>query len=85
MQMIRRYYHLVRSILGPSRKDTCESHMTTSQLLELWGDPADISDKIAIRRLEWLGHVVRMEDERVPKRLLLASMEKTRPACGPRK
>ena len=59
--------------------------MTTGQLLELLGDPVDISDKIAMRRLEWLGHVVRMEDERMPKCLLLASMEETKPARGPRK
>ena len=79
------HHHHVRSSLGLSRKDTWESRMTTSQLLELWGDPVDIADKIAMRRLEWLGHVVRMEDERLPKRLLFASMEKTRPMCGPRK
>ena len=59
--------------------------MTPSQLLELWGDPVDIVDKIAMRQLEWLGHVVRMVDERLPKHLLFASMEKTRPACDPRK
>ena len=59
--------------------------MTTGQLLELSGDPIDISDKIAMWRLEWLGHVVRMEDESMAKCLLFASMEETRPACGPRK
>ena len=37
------------------------------------------------RRLEWLGHVMRMEDERLPKCLLFSSLERTRPACGPRK
>ena len=48
--------------------------MTTGQLLELSGDPVDISDKIAMWRLEWLGHVVRMEDESMAKCLLFASM-----------
>ena len=79
------HHHHVRSILSLSRKDTWESRMTTGQLLELLGGPVDISDKIDMQRLEWLGHVVRMEYERMPKCLLFASMDETRPACGPRK
>ena len=48
-ELLSFHHHHVRPILGLSRKDTWESGMTTGQLLELWGDPVDISDKIAMR------------------------------------
>ena len=41
--------------------------------------------RLSRRRLEWLGHVARIEDERIPKALLFGSFPNKRPAHGPRK
>ena len=79
------HHQCVRTVLGVSRKEQWDTHLTNVQLLHRWGDTLDMQEKVVARRLEWLGHVMRMEDERLPKCLLFSSLERTRPACGPRK
>jgi hypothetical protein len=37
--------------------------------------PRVIVTEIEIRRLEWLGHVIRMEDTRIPKMILNTKLE----------
>jgi hypothetical protein len=37
-----------------------------------------------IRRLEWVGHIVRMEEERIPKKILNRNFHTTRPLGRPR-
>ena len=46
---------------------------------DLYGDQKTVDTKIAKRRLEWMGHVARMPDHRMPK------LQKTCPPGGPRK
>jgi hypothetical protein len=43
----------------------------------------DIVD-IRLHRLRWFGHVQRMEEDRIPKRLLYMNLETTRPTGTPR-
>jgi hypothetical protein len=45
------------------------------ELQNIYKDTNNISD-IKARRLEWLGHVVRMEDFRLPKKILNAKLDK---------
>jgi hypothetical protein len=41
-------------------------------------------DNIKIRRLEWAGHIIRMEEERIPKKVLNGNFHTTRPVGRPR-
>jgi len=36
-------------------------------------------EDIKIRRLEWAGHIIRMEEERIPKKVLNGNFHTTRP------
>jgi hypothetical protein len=41
-------------------------------------------DNIKIRRLEWAGHIIRMEEERIPKKVLNGNFHATIPVGRPR-
>ena len=40
---------------------------------------------LSLHRLRWFGHVQRMEENRILKRVLYMNLETTRPRCRPRK
>ena len=63
----------IRSILRVSRSRMWDEHISKEELLVRWGDSEMIKDKIAHRRLEWLGHVARMPDNRIPKQVVFGS------------
>ena len=41
-------------------------------------------EDIKIRRLEWAGHIIRMEEERIPKEVINGNFRTTRPVGRPR-
>ena len=41
-------------------------------------------EDIKIRRLEWAGHIIRTEEERIPKKALKGNFHTTRPVGRPR-
>jgi hypothetical protein len=43
-----------------------------------------ITETIRLHRLHWFGHVRRMEENRIPKRVLYMTLETTRPRGRPR-
>jgi hypothetical protein len=43
-----------------------------------------ITETIRVHRLRWFGHVQRMEENRIPKRVLSMKLEATRPRGSPR-
>ena len=49
----------------------------------LYKEP-NIVENIKIRRIEWAGHIIRMEDERIPKMVLNGNFDTTRPVGRPR-
>ena len=51
---------------------------------ERWGDLETMSTKVQQRRLEWLGHLARMSDNRMPKIALLAGYNNTSSMLGPK-
>ena len=52
---------------------------------EQWGDVETIETKLMKRRLEWLGHLARMKDHRLPKICLFGWLPQTRSSGGPRR
>ena len=79
------FHRCVRSILGVRKKDVWQDRISNAVLLDRWGDSQSMEHRIRRRRLEWLGHMARMEDDRIPKALLFGSFPGKRPAHGPRK
>jgi hypothetical protein len=53
-----------------------------NELYSLYSEPNIVKD-IKIRRLEWAGHIIRMEEERIPKRVLNGNFH-TSPVGRPR-
>ena len=79
------HHHCIRVVLCVSRRKQWDEHLSNYQLRTQWGDAALVSDRIRKRRMEWLGHMARLDDGRVPKQLLFGCLPATRPACGPRR
>ena len=65
-----------------TRKHTWERHISSEQLRERLGLDS-IEYYIARRQLRWLGHVLRMGPERLPRRMLSAWVAHKRPAGAP--
>jgi hypothetical protein len=54
-----------------------------NELYSLYKEPNIVED-IKIRRLGWVRHIIRMEEERIPKRVLNGNFRTTRPVGRPR-
>jgi hypothetical protein len=68
-----------RRILGPVY-DNVKEHwriLTNSEIYERVRKPT-IAETIRLNRLRWFGHVQRMEENRIPKRVLYMNMGMTR-------
>ena len=50
-----------------------------------WGDEENAAEKVKKRRLEWLGHLAHMSEERIPKSALFGWLPQPHPRCGPRR
>jgi hypothetical protein len=59
----------VRKIYGPINEGGQWRIRTNAELQELYGEQ-DLVAVIKKGRLRWLGHMERMDDNRVPKRVL---------------
>ena len=79
------HHRCIRTIVGITSTQQWEQNITSARMRDLWGDQETMDTKIAKRRLEWLGHVARMPDHRMPKISLFGWLPQTRPPGGPRK
>jgi hypothetical protein len=61
-------------VYGPKR-DTNGWRIRTNKVLQHQYGSADIVTSIKVRGLEWAGHVVRMDDERMVKRMFWETQE----------
>ena len=67
----------LRCMFGISRL----THFTNFDLRKLTGQQT-IQSMMMTNRLRWLGHVMRMSDERMPKRMMFGKLQTARPAGG---
>ena len=74
----------VRVILDVSRSQQWEERLTTASLHHLCGTES-VSTVVLRRRLQWLGHVARMDESRLPKQFLFGWLGKAWPAHSPRR
>jgi hypothetical protein len=54
-----------------------------NELYSLYKQP-NIDERIKLRRLEWAGHLIRMEEQRFPTRILNGKINIARPVGRPR-
>jgi hypothetical protein len=74
---------ILRRIYGPTHEGGCWRPRWNNELYSLYKEPIIVED-IKIRRLEWAGQIVRMEEERIPKKVLNGNFHTTRPMGKPR-
>jgi len=60
---------ILRRIYGPTQEGGRWHPRWNSELYGLYNEPNIVED-IKIRRLGWAGHMIRMEEERIPKNVL---------------
>ena len=69
------HHRCLRSILGISRWDQQLNHITNADIRQRWGDIGTVSDILRKRRLQWLGHMARMPEGRLPVQLLFGWLQ----------
>jgi hypothetical protein len=76
---------LYRRILGPIYDNEKENWriLTKKEIYAIVKKPT-ITETIRLHRLCWFGHVQRMEENRIPKRVLYMTLESTRLRGRPR-
>ena len=79
------HHRCIRTVLGITKRQQRGEHISLEALRERWDDVETITTKLQKRRLEWLGHLARMPDCRMPKIALFSWLPQTRPCCGPKR
>ena len=72
----------LRMIFGITRTEQKEKRISSSEIRERFGMTELVQEMVTLRRLRWLGHVARMEDNRMPKQALFGRLSKARPFHG---
>ena len=77
------HHHCLRSILGISRMQQCVQHNSNEEVWKQFDMQTQLAVMITCRRLQWLGHVTRMDDDvHLPKHLLFGWLPNPCPAHG---
>ena len=74
---------ILRRIYGPTQEGGRWRPRWNNELYTLYKDLNIVEDK-KIRILWWAGHIMRTEEERIPKKILNGAFYNTRPAGRPR-
>jgi hypothetical protein len=74
---------ILQRIYGPTQEGRCWRPRRSNELYSLYKELKIVED-IKIRRLEWAGHIITMEEERIPKKVLNRNFHTTSPVGRPR-
>ena len=74
--------HCLRGIVGITSAQQRIEHISSVQVASKFGMEESLEDLIVVRRLRWLGHVARMENHRLPKKVLFGWLPQWCPAHG---
>ena len=66
----------IRTILGVTRYQQWKERITSKRLAASFGMEEPIEDSLMLHRLRWLGHLGRMDHNRIPKMMLFGELEK---------
>ena len=69
-------------MLGVTRLQQWKERITSKSLAEFFGMTEDMKEVLRRHRLKWLGHMARMEDNRMPKQLLFGELVRPCPSHG---
>jgi hypothetical protein len=69
---------ILRRICGPTQEKGCWRPRWNNEIYSLYNEPNIVED-IKIRRLGWAGHIIRMEEETIPEKVLNGNFRTTRP------
>ena len=72
----------LRRILGMTKAQQRVGRITSAEVRRRFGVEEVIEDVVVAKRLRWAGHVARMDDFRLPKRILFGWLPQRRPAHG---
>ena len=72
----------LRSMMGVSKLQQWKERITSRSIATAFGMEEKIADILIARRLQWLGHLARMDPSRLPKQLLFGEFVKKRPSHG---
>ena len=61
------HHRCVRTVLGITKQKQWEGRISSVMVREQWGDVETIETKLVRKRLEWLGHLARMQDHHLLK------------------
>ena len=76
------HHRCLRTLLGISRALHISRHNGNEEVRSLAGLIESLVDMISCRRLCWLDHVARMNDDRLPKQLLFGWLTQHYPLHG---
>jgi hypothetical protein len=74
---------ILQRIYDSAQEGGCWRPRWNNELYSLYKE-LNIVEDIKIRRLEWAGHIIRMEEERILKKVLNGNFYTTRPVGRPR-
>jgi hypothetical protein len=74
---------ILRRIYGPIKENEIWRIRYNKELYKLYDEP-EVSEMIKLKRLQWAGHIQRMNKEHIPKKILYITIGGRRPAGKPR-